>query len=42
MHFVRAGRGAPALVFVHGFACTHEDWQAQLAHFQRTHEVVAL
>ena len=41
MHFVRAGRGAPALVFVHGFACTHEDWQAQLAHFQRTHEVVA-
>ena len=41
MHFVRAGRGAPALVFVHGFACTHEDWQAQLAHFQRTHEVIA-
>src|SRR3954468_7357296 len=41
MHFVRAGRGAPALVFVHGFACTHEDWHAQLAHFQRTHEVVA-
>jgi pimeloyl-ACP methyl ester carboxylesterase len=41
MHFVRAGRGVPALVFVHGFACTHEDWQAQLAHFQRTHEVVA-
>jgi pimeloyl-ACP methyl ester carboxylesterase len=41
MHFVRAGRGAPALVFVHGFACTHEDWQAQLAHFQRTHDVVA-
>ena len=41
MHFVRAGRGAPALVFVHGFACTHEDWHAQLAHFQRTHDVVA-
>src|ERR671931_1031656 len=41
MHFVRAGRGAPALVFVHGFACSHEDWQAQLVHFQRTHEVVA-
>lgn len=41
MHFVRAGRGAPALVFVHGFACTHQDWHAQLAHFQRTHEVVA-
>jgi len=41
MHFVRAGRGTPALVFVHGFACTHEDWRAQLVHFQRTHEVVA-
>ncbi|HET7365552.1 MAG TPA: alpha/beta hydrolase [Burkholderiales bacterium] len=41
MHFVRTGRGAPALVFVHGFACTHEDWHAQLAHFQRTQEVVA-
>ncbi len=41
MHFVRAGRGAPALVFVHGFACTHEDWQSQLAYFQRTHAVVA-
>ena len=41
MHFVRAGRGAPALVFVHGFACTHEDWQAQLVHFQHTHEVIA-
>src|ERR1041385_5566451 len=41
MHFVRAGRGTPALVFVHGFACTQEDWRAQLVHFQRTHEVVA-
>src|ERR1041384_4595747 len=41
MHFVRAGRGTPALVFVHGFACTHEDWRAQLVHFQRTHEAVA-
>src|ERR671934_341070 len=41
MHFVRAGRGTPALVFAHGFACTHEDWQAQLSHFQRSPEVVA-
>jgi pimeloyl-ACP methyl ester carboxylesterase len=41
MHFVRAGRGAPALVFVHGFACSHEDWQAQLDFFSRTNEVVA-
>ena len=41
MHFVRGGSGSPALVFVHGFACTHEDWGAQIEHFQRSHEVVA-
>ena len=41
MHFVRSGRGAPALVFVHGFACTHEDWRAQLEHFAKSHETVA-
>lgn len=41
MHFVRAGRGAPALVFVHGFACSHEDWRSQLDFFSRTNEVVA-
>lgn len=41
MHFIRSGQGAPALVFVHGFACSHEDWQAQLDAFSKTHEVVA-
>ena len=41
MHFVHSGSGSPALVFVHGFACTHEDWRHQLEHFERTHEVVA-
>ena len=41
MHFVRRGEGKPALVFVHGFACSHADWAAQLAHFSRTNEVVA-
>jgi pimeloyl-ACP methyl ester carboxylesterase len=41
MHFIRAGKGAPALVFVHGFACTHEDWKAQLDFFRRTNETVA-
>lgn len=29
------------LVFVHGFACTHEDWRAQAAFFSRNHEVYA-
>jgi pimeloyl-ACP methyl ester carboxylesterase len=41
MHFLRAGSGAPALVFVHGFACCVDDWKPQLEHFQKTHEVVA-
>jgi pimeloyl-ACP methyl ester carboxylesterase len=41
VHFVRAGRGAPTLFFVHGFACSHEDWRAQLEHFGKTNEVVA-
>lgn len=41
MYFVRASSGAPTLVFVHGFACSHEDWRAQIEHFQKTNEVVA-
>ena len=41
MHFVRAGQGAPPLLFVHGFACRLEDWQAQLRHFEKSHMVVA-
>src|SRR4051812_20961739 len=41
MHFVRSGSGSPALVFVHGFACTHEDWRHQLRRFERAHEVLA-
>ena len=35
------GRGAPPLVFVHGFACSHEDWRHQLDFFSKTREVVA-
>ena len=38
---MRAGSGAPALVFVHGFACCVDDWKPQLDHFQKTNEVVA-
>lgn len=41
MHFIRVGRGAPPLLFVHGFACSHDDWKSQLEHFQKSHEVVA-
>ena len=41
MHFIRRGSGVPALLFVHGFCCTHEDWKPQLDFFRRTHEIVA-
>jgi pimeloyl-ACP methyl ester carboxylesterase len=35
------GAGAPALVFVHGFACDHTDWDAQIEAFAATHLVLA-
>ena len=38
---MREGRGAPPLVFVHGFLCSHEDWRNQLGFFSRTNESVA-
>ena len=41
MHFIHVGKGAPALVFVHGFACNMEDWKPQVEHFRKKHEVVA-
>jgi pimeloyl-ACP methyl ester carboxylesterase len=41
MHFIRAGRGTPSLVFVHGFACSLEDWAFQVREFERSHEAVA-
>jgi pimeloyl-ACP methyl ester carboxylesterase len=41
VHYVRAGSGAPPLVFVHGFACSHEDWLFQLKKFRTTNETVA-
>ncbi len=44
MHYVQAGKSTqtnPPIVFVHGFACTHTDWQSQLDFFSPTHSVVA-
>jgi pimeloyl-ACP methyl ester carboxylesterase len=38
---VRQGRGAPPLVLVHGFLCSHEDWRFQLKDLQQSHEVLA-
>jgi pimeloyl-ACP methyl ester carboxylesterase len=41
VNFVQRGSGEPPLLFVHGFACSHEDWQRQIDFFQATNEVVA-
>lgn len=41
MHFVEHGEGAPPLVFVHGFACSHADWRFQSEFFSKTNAVVA-
>jgi pimeloyl-ACP methyl ester carboxylesterase len=41
LHYIRLGSGAPPIFFVHGFACSHQDWRLQLADFSRDHEVIA-
>jgi len=41
MHYLRAGTGAPPLVFVHGFRCSHEDWLLQIKEWKGRLEVVA-
>ena len=42
IHYLTAGSGEPALVFVHGWCCDASYWQAQLEHFSRTHRVVCV
>lgn len=37
-----AGRGEPALVFVHGWSCDRSYWRAQMDHFAAKHRVVAV
>jgi len=37
-----AGAGSPTLIFVHGFACAKEDWQAQMDFFAARHRCVAV
>jgi len=41
MHYFSRGRGAPPLVFVHGFTCDHSDWRFQVNHFQSQRQVLA-
>lgn len=39
LFYERQGEGAPPLVFIHGFACTHDDWRQQVDVF-RTRQCV--
>jgi pimeloyl-ACP methyl ester carboxylesterase len=42
IHHVVTGAGRPPIVFVHGFACAHTDWNAQVAHLSPRHQTVAV
>jgi pimeloyl-ACP methyl ester carboxylesterase len=42
IRYESAGRGEPALVFVHGWSCDRSYWRAQINHFAASHRVVAL
>lgn len=42
IHYASAGQGGPPVVFVHGFACAHTDWAAQMAHLAPRHRCVAV
>ena len=42
IHHVIAGNTYPPVVLVHGFACGHTDWDAQVAHFSARHQTVAV
>ena len=42
IQYTRTGKGRPPIVFVHGFGCARSDWDNQVAHFQPSHETVAV
>jgi pimeloyl-ACP methyl ester carboxylesterase len=42
IHHVVTGNAHPPIVFVHGFACGHTDWDAQVAHLSPRYRCVAV
>jgi pimeloyl-ACP methyl ester carboxylesterase len=42
IHYQVHGKGAPALVFVHGWTCNQSHWEQQLESFSQSHTVVTL
>lgn len=41
IYYESSGMGKPALLFVHGYCRSQEDWENQIDHFQSGHHVVA-
>jgi len=41
LHFIDRGRGAPAVVFVHGFTCDLADWDHPMRTLSATHRCIA-
>ena len=42
IHHTVSGHGQPSIVFVHGFACAHTDWDKQVAHLAPYHQTIAV
>ena len=42
IHHIVVGHGEPPIVFVHGFACSHTDWDAQIAYLAPYHQTIAV
>src|ERR1700760_4094411 len=42
IHHIAVGHGRPPIVFVHGFACAHTDWDEQVAYLAPYHQTIAV
>jgi pimeloyl-ACP methyl ester carboxylesterase len=42
INYVVNGSDRPPIVLVHGFACAHDDWDAQVAYLSRLHQTIAV
>ena len=42
IHYSVQGKGEPALVFIHCWACNRSFWENQVAEFSKTHRVVTI
>ena len=40
LYYEQQGSREPPVVFVHGYACDHEDWQPPVDFFQSRHYVI--